>query len=103
MSHSGFFRVRCWLGEGLGQSGRQLLSTTRSLPPAPYHFRLLYASSTPPPLRLLQDGRLIAESEAFRGPQQAARRASVTCRSADTNGVIADFELLDGLVSSRHV
>jgi hypothetical protein len=46
-----------------------------------------------------QDGKLVAESEPFQGPQQAARRASITCRSADTDGVIADFELLDGLVS----
>ncbi|KAL1493536.1 hypothetical protein AB1Y20_017239 [Prymnesium parvum] len=43
-----------------------------------------------------------AESEPFRGPQQAARRASVTCRSADTHGTIADFELLDGQPAAEH-
>ncbi|KAL1499046.1 hypothetical protein AB1Y20_013562 [Prymnesium parvum] len=47
-------------------------------------------------------GRLLAESEPFRGPQQAARRASVTCRSADTHGTIADFELLDGQPAAEH-
>ncbi|KAL1498809.1 hypothetical protein AB1Y20_014114 [Prymnesium parvum] len=47
-------------------------------------------------------GRILAESEPFRGPQQAARRASVTCRSADTHGTIADFELLDGQPAAEH-